>query len=161
MKKILILVASLIIIITSVLMLKNVNATEPESVIDNRVLIIDEYYKERDMPLYGYGSKIIEVADKYSLDWRLLAAISIRETSGGKHMCKNIKAQNNPFGWGSCKIGFKSIEESIEVVGFKLGNLPVYKGKTTRQKLYHYNGTVVPTYPDEVITIMNNIKTLD
>lgn len=125
---------------------------------DNRAEIIDNYYKERNMPLYGYGSKMVEIADKYNLDWRLLPAISIRETSGGKYMCKSPKAQNNPFGWGSCKIGFDSINMSIEIVGYKLSTLQVYKGKSTSKILYHYNGTVVKTYPQEVITIMNSLE---
>ena len=95
---------------------------------------------------------MIEIADKYNLDWRLLPAISVRESSGGKQMCKN-----NPFGWGSCKITFNSLNEAIEIVGYKLFNLPVYKDKTTERKLYYYNGTVLPSYPSEVIAIMNSI----
>lgn len=128
--------------------------------VDNRAELIDMYFKEHNMPLYGYGKKMVEVSDLNGLDWRLLAAISIRETTGGKNLCKNPKAQNNPFGWGSCRIGFKSIDEAVETVGYKLNNLPVYKGKTTLKKLYYYNGTVIPEYPGQVIQIMNTIKPL-
>jgi len=120
---------------------------------DIRADKIDNYFKERNMPLYGYGKKMVEVADKNGIDWRLLPAISIRESSGGKHMC-----DNNPFGWGSCKITFNSIDEAIQTVGYKLNNLPVYKGKSTEQKLYYYNGTVIESYPSEVIEIMNKIS---
>lgn len=127
---------------------------ESEIIVDTRAEIIDNYYKERNMPLYGYGKKMVEVADKYNLDWRLLPAISIRETSGGKYMCRSF----NAFGWGSCRIEFRSQEEAIETIGYKLSNLPVYQGKTTKEKLYYYNGTVVKSYPDEVISIMNKIK---
>jgi len=127
--------------------------------VDERVTILNNYFS--NTPLNGYGNKFIEVADKNGLDWRLLPAITIRETSGGKHLCKNIKARNNPFGWGSCKIGFVSFNEAIETVGYKLTNLPVYKGKTIEKKLYYYNGTVVPTYPKEVIVIMNKIKSTE
>lgn len=121
-------------------------------VVDDRAVKIDNYFKERNMPLEGYGKKMVEVADANGLDWRLLPAISIRESSGGKQMC-----ENNPFGWGSCKITFKSLDEAIETVGYKLANLPVYKGKTTEQKLYYYNGTVIATYPAEVLAIMTKI----
>lgn len=129
--------------------------TEAESVVvvDTRVQQVENYFRQRKMPLLPYAKKMVEVADKNGLDWRLLPAISVRESSGGLHMCKN-----NPFGWGSCKIGFKSIDESIDVVGYKLANLPVYKGKTTERKLYYYNGTVIKAYPAEVIAIMNKIK---
>ena len=127
-------------------------------VVDKRIEIIDNYYKSRNMPLEGYGKKMVEVADANGLDWRLLPAISIRETSGGKNLCKNPKAGFNPFGWGSCKIGFESFDKAIEVVGYKLATMSVYKGKTTERKLYYYNGTVVPTYPKEVLAIMESIK---
>ena len=127
-----------------------------EKIQDVRAQKIDNYFRERNMPLEGYGKKMVEVAEKNGLDWRLLPAISIRESSGGKHMCKN-----NPFGWGSCKIIFSSLNEAIDTVGYKLNNLPVYKGKSTKQKLYYYNGTVVPSYPDEVIVIMNKISTTE
>ena len=155
-KQILILVLILISVI-GIYMLKPKDY-EVIQVVDNRAEIIDNYYKARNMPLQGYGGKMIEIADLYGLDWRLLPAISIRETSGGKYMCKNPKAQNNPFGWGSCKIGFDSIDRAIETVGYKLKFLPIYQGKDTTQILYHYNGTVIPTYPSEVLAIMETIK---
>lgn len=135
----------------------NIQANVPK-VEPNRSEIIDTYFKERNMPLEGYGEKMVEVASTYNLDWRLLPAIAIRETSGGKHLCKNPKAPNNPFGWGSCKIGFKSFDEAIETVGYKLSELNIYKDKTTEQKLYHYNGTIVPSYPDEVLDIMEKLN---
>ena len=124
-----------------------------EIVTDTRAQQIDNYFKERNMPLQGYGKKMVEVADKNGLDWSLLPAIAIRESSGGKQMCSN-----NPFGWGSCKVTFKSLDEAIETVGYKLGNLKVYKDKTSERKLYYYNGTVVPTYPKEVLNIMSKIE---
>ena len=109
------------------------------------------------MPLEGQGEAMVATADKYGLDWRLLPAIAIRESSGGKHMCKN-----NPYGWGSCRITFDSIEAATERVGKSLGgfnpNLKMYKTPDTRKKLYYYNGTVLPTYPSEVISIMTKIN---
>lgn len=133
---------------------RNRNTIEvKQEIVDPRPEIIDTYFKQRNMPLYGYGKKMVEVADKNNLDWRLLPAIAIRESSGGKHRCNF-----NSFGWGSCRIAFSSDNEAIETVGYKLANLKVYKGKTTRQKLYYYNGTVVPTYPQEVIDIMDKIS---
>lgn len=162
MKKTIIIAISLFLIILTLYLLKEEKNIEIEIIapVDDRAELIDNYYKARNMPLAGYGSKMVEVADIHGLDWRLLPAISIRETSGGKHLCKNPKAPNNPFGWGSCRIGFSSIDKAIETVGFKLENLSIYQGKTTKQKLYHYNGTVVPTYPNEVLVIMDKIKTL-
>jgi len=124
-----------------------------ESIVDDRALRVDAYFKARKMPLEGYGMKFIQVADDNGIDWRLLPAISVKESSGGKHMCKN-----NPFGWASCKVQFASLNEAIETVGRNLGgNNPrtkvYYKGNTW-EKLYSYNGTVEPEYPDRVVQIM-------
>jgi hypothetical protein len=87
-------------------------------------------------------------------------AIRIRESSGGKAACGY-----NPFGWGSCKLSnFKSYEQAIESLGKNLGGANpntarYYAGKSTMEKLYYYNGTVLPTYPDEVLAIMKKIET--
>lgn len=119
---------------------------------------IDAYFAKRDMPLEGYGGKMIEEAEKNEIDWRLIPAIAIKESTGGKFACGY-----NPFGWGSCKIKFKSWNHAIEVVAHNLGgNNPAtaqyYDGTTTKEKLHHYNGSVVPTYTGEVLEFMNLIE---
>ncbi|MDQ5957424.1 MAG: hypothetical protein QG614_399 [Patescibacteria group bacterium] len=118
---------------------------------------IAKYYGDRSMPLSDKAMDFVLAAEKYDLDWRLLPAIAVRESSGGKNAC-----YNNPFGWGSCKIKFSSHEEAIETLAKNLGGANprtayYYKDKTTLEKLYYYNGTVVPTYPKEVVKIMDRI----
>ncbi|OGI76760.1 hypothetical protein A3B85_02455 [Candidatus Nomurabacteria bacterium RIFCSPHIGHO2_02_FULL_37_13] len=126
---------------------------------------IDAYFQARNMPLRGMGMKMAEEADKNSLDWRLLPAIAVRESTGGKFDCKKVTF--NPFGWGSCKIGFKSNEEAIEIVAKNLGgNNPktahYYGDKTTKQILRAYNPpSIVPRYAEQVISIMNAIGDAD
>lgn len=126
---------------------------------------IDAYFAKRDMPLEGAGRKMIEEAEQNDLDWRLLPAIAVRESTGGKNDCKKVK--NNAFGWGSCKIGFKSNEEAIEVVAKNLGgNNPNtakhYDNKTVKQILRAYNPpSVVPKYAEQVMSIMNDIGDAD
>lgn len=126
---------------------------------------IDIYFESRDMPLEGTGKKMVEEAEKNDIDWRLLPAIAVRESTGGKNDCK--KVSNNAFGWGSCRIGFKSKEEAIEVVARNLGgNNPntahYYDHKTTKQILRAYNPpSVVPKYAEQVMNIMNGIGDAD
>lgn len=126
---------------------------------------IDAYFRDRDMPLEGTGMKMVLEAEKNDLDWRLLPAIAVRESTGGKFDCKRV--ENNAFGWGSCKISFKSNEEAIEVVAKNLGgNNPNtakhYEDKTTKQILRAYNPpSVVPRYAEQVIAIMNAIGPAD
>lgn len=130
-----------------------------EDIRQERADAIDKYFRDRSMPLEGTGMTFVLVSEKYGLDWRLLPAIGVRESSGGKAACKY-----NAFGWGSCKLGynFRSYEEAIEAVGKNLGGANkatarYYAGKTTREKLYAYNGSVEPPYIGEVLAIMDKI----
>lgn len=137
-----------------------INTKEPttpkvETPVDGRASRIDAYFAKYKMPLKGYGAKFIEVADKNGMDWRLLPAIAVQESTGGKHMC-----YNNPFGWGSCKIKFDSLEKAIEEVGLNLSGNDIATsryyggGKTIHQILWAYNGTVNSKYPGAVQNIM-------
>ena len=135
--------------------------TEEEKVQAKKAESIDAYFRARNMPLEGLGMKMVIEAEKNNLDWRLLAGIAVRESTGGKHACK--KANNNSFGWGSCKIGFNSNEEAIETIARNLGgNNPKtarhYYEKTTKQILRAYNPpSVIPRYAEQVMAIMNTI----
>ena len=117
---------------------------------------IERYMQDRSMPLAKYSALMVEKAHEHSIDWRLLPAIAIRESSGGKFACGN-----NPFGWASCKTNFNSIEEAINVVAWNLGghnpNTAVYYQGETAEKLQSYNGAVIPRYPAEVMRIMERI----
>lgn len=136
---------------------------EKELILSKKAEIIDNYYKTRNMPLYGYGRKMVEEAEKNDIDWRLIPAISVIETTGGRHLCKNPKAGNNPFGWGSCKIGFKSFDEAIEKIALNLGgNNPKtahhYDGKTTLEIINKYNPpSIVPDYSKKIFKVMNTL----
>ena len=141
-------------------------AVDPETeILKAKAEAIDAYFREHDMPLEGTGAKMVEEALKNDLDWRLLAAIAVRESTGGKHDCKRV--ENNPFGWGSCKIGFKTNEEAIVTVAMNLGgNNPKtayhYDDKDTKEILQAYNPpSVVRKYADQVMAIMDDIGEAD
>lgn len=133
--------------------------------IELRAEAIDAYFKAYDMPLAGTGRKMVEEAEKNGIDWRLLPAIAVRESTGGKFACK--KATYSAFGWGSCKINFESHERAIEIVAMNLGgNNPntarYYKGKDTREILLAYNPpSIIPRYVPQVINIMDKIGKKD
>ncbi len=126
---------------------------------------IDAFFASYDAPLEGYGMKFVLEAEENDIDWRLLPAIAMRESTGGKQACK--KAANSVFGYGSCKLSFKSIDESIERVSRSLGgNNPTtarhYAGKSTVQILKAYNpDSVIPGYSKQVIKIMKMIDGAD
>jgi hypothetical protein len=122
---------------------------------------IDAYFAKGNMPLAGYGMKMVLEAEKNGLDWRLIPAIAVRESTGGRHACKSVSY--SAFGWGSCKISFKSYDHAIESLAEHLGgNNPktarYYDNKSVKDILRTYNPpSVVPTYAEEVIAVMNKI----
>ncbi len=133
-------------------------------ILQSRAQAIDAYFSIRNMPLAGYGLKMVEEAQKHNLDWRLLPAISVQESGGGKHA--TFRCKNNPFGWASCNVKFESIDEAIEVVALNLsGKNPktekYYKDNEIKEKLYFYNGTVVSHYPQTILSIMDKFDTLN
>ena len=134
--------------------------TQEEVIRKDKADAIDAYFASHDAPLLGHGMKFVLEAEKNDIDYRLLPAIAMRESTGGIHACKRVA--NSVFGWGSCKIGFESIDESIEVVARNLGgNNPNtdhhYEDKTIVQILKKYN-SVIPNYSKQVIRIMKDIQ---
>ncbi|MCC7436587.1 glucosaminidase domain-containing protein [Candidatus Nomurabacteria bacterium] len=123
---------------------------------------IDAYFASGNMPLEGYGMKMVLEAEKNDLDWRLIPAIAVRESTGGKHACKSVSF--SAFGWGSCKISFKSYDHAIESIASHLGGnntktARYYANKSVEEILKTYNPpSVVPTYAQEVIAVMNKIE---
>jgi len=83
---------------------------------DARSQIISDYLKSQNSPLLPYSEKIIEAADKYNLDYRLLPAIAQKESG----LCKRIpEGSHNCWGWGIHSKGtlmFDSYDEAIEIV---------------------------------------------
>jgi hypothetical protein len=137
----------------------SVITTQEEVARTEKAEAIDNFFAKYKAPLEGYGMKFVTEAEKNNIDWRLLPAIAMRESTGGVHACK--KATYSVFGYGSCKLNFKSIDESIEIVSKSLGgNNPNtahhYEGKDTRQILRKYN-SVIPNYVNEVVSIMKMI----
>lgn len=142
--------------------------------LEARANAIDAYFKARNMPLEGHGMGMVLAAEKYGLDYRLLAAIAVRETTGGLAACPvtykrtgDMGYKYNVFGWGSCKIKFKSYEDAFEVLARNLSGANEntakhYAGKDTKGILQAYNPpSIVPRYADQVMAIMNSIGPAD
>jgi len=106
---------------------------------DGRFILIKNLFTDHESPLAPFSHKFIEVADKYQLDFRLLPAIAMQESNGGKKVIKN---SNNPFGYGiygDLVIRFQSWEEGIERVGRALREDYLNQGlKTPTQIMAKY-----------------------
>jgi len=83
---------------------------------DARPQIINNFLSSYKSPLTPYSNYIIETADKYGNNWKLLPAIAMKESG----LCKIIPEESyNCWGWGIHSAGtlrFDSYEEGIETV---------------------------------------------
>jgi hypothetical protein len=108
----------------------------------------DHYHGKKPYPITAY----LTYADQYQIDYRLLPAISVAESSAGNHACGD-----NWFGWQSCKgYNFGSVAQGIQLITEQLACGSYYQGKTLVQKLHSYNPN--PSYAPKIIGFMKEIK---
>ena len=98
---------------------------------DARAEILRQYMEEHGSPLAPYAQFIVQVADRYSLDFRLITAISRQESN----MCRVIPPGSyNCWGWGITgedSLGFTSFQDGIERVSKGLRENYLNKGYAT------------------------------
>lgn len=63
---------------------------------DSRTLLLESFLKRNSSPMSDYANLIVQQADQYGFDFRLLPAIAMCESNLGKHV--PLKAGFNPFG---------------------------------------------------------------
>jgi hypothetical protein len=80
---------------------------------DNRALKLAAYLETKRSPLSEFAANLVVTADKYSLDWRLLSAISGVESGYAKIY---VRGTYNAWGWGGGYIGLGSWDNAIEVI---------------------------------------------
>lgn len=106
---------------------------------DARAKIVEDFFNKYKSPLADLGDNFVKVADREGLDFRLLPAIAMQESNGGK---KVIKDSKNPFGYGiygKLVLRFDSWESAIERVGRALKEDYLDKGlKTPTQIMAKY-----------------------
>jgi hypothetical protein len=118
---------------------------------DPRIARLERFFGIYHCPTPYLVSEYLRAADDYQLDYRLLPAISIRETQ-----CGATTTENNRWGFRNGEYNFPSLEAGIEFMAQRLAEHVYYKGKSLQQKLFTYNP--LPAYPDEVTRIMQRIE---
>jgi len=102
---------------------------------DARPEIISQYLASYGSPLVIYAKHIVDMADKYSLDFRLITAIAQQESN----LCRIIPpGSHNCWGWGihsESNLGFSSYEEGIETVSQGLKENYIDEGLTTPDQI--------------------------
>jgi hypothetical protein len=118
---------------------------------DPRIARLEHFFHVYHCPAPYHVSDYLRAADDYELDYRLLPAVSVRET-----LCGIAAVENNRWGFHNGTVGFPSIEAGIDFMAHRLAQHPYYKGKTLQQKLFTYNPR--SAYPGEVTRIMQQIE---
>lgn len=83
---------------------------------DARPLIVANFFATYNSPLVPYSKLLVDTADKYQLDFRLLPAIAMKESGGGRAMPPN---SYNAWGWAITEAYtryFANWEQAIETV---------------------------------------------
>lgn len=82
---------------------------------DSRAEILRDYLAEKNSPLQYQAQDFVDAADKYNLDWRLVASIAGVESTFGRF----IPGGFNAWGWGvygDQALGFSSWRDGIFTV---------------------------------------------
>lgn len=110
-------------------------------------------------PMVGLEDILISTAEKYNLDWTIMAAIAGTESSFAKRMPRNC---NNPYGWGiygDHKICFESLEASIESVASGLAKK--YNISSLESIARTYNTVSTDGWIKHTKFFMEKIKTVE
>lgn len=90
-----------------------------------KVVKVHDFLVSRNAPLADYATQIVQDADKYGIDYRLVAAISIMESSGGMYDFRSY----NAWGWGN--FSFSSYDQSIDAMSGYLKSEYINLGLTS------------------------------
>jgi len=118
---------------------------------DRRIERLRVFFDSYGCPAPRHIADYLRAADTYGLDYRVLPAISVREST-----CGQYQQFNNRWGWDNGQSGFGSIPSGIEYVARQLAEAPQYRGKTLDQVLWTYNPRAA--YPGEVKKLMEKIE---
>ena len=128
-----------------------------QKVTDSRTRILREFLKQYNSPLVPFAQDFVQIADKYDLDWKLVAAISGVESTFGKQIPYE---SYNGWGWGiygTNMIRFESWTEGIETVseGLRTNYLNKWGAKDVYQIGRYYAAS--PTWAQRVTYFMGRI----
>lgn len=127
--------------------------------VDNRAKALKAYLDQTNSPLADHAQTFVDQADKYDIDWKLVAAIAGLESGYGEH----IPYQSyNAWGWGvygTNVINFTSWDDGIETLS--KGIRERYMDQRGAKNVYEIGRTYAssPTWAVRVESIMNRIDT--
>lgn len=97
---------------------------------DFRPYIVAKFLE--NTPLEPHSQYIVQVSDTYGIDYRLIAAIAMKESGGGSAINQST---HNAWGWGNGKISFSSWESAIDIVGKTLKTKYIDRGLESPEQI--------------------------
>jgi hypothetical protein len=119
--------------------------------LDARAEKLEAFFRFYGCPEPFHVQEYLQAADANKLDYRLLPAVSLREST-----CGWYAVGNNHWGWNSARTDFDSVADGIQIIAHELSDGYRYRGKTLNQKLVVYNP--VPHYAGQVRLIMRQVE---
>src|SRR6185295_18324618 len=101
---------------------------------DGRMIRLEAFFERYQCPQPHYTADYLKAADRFDLDYRLLPAISVREST-----CGQYTRGNNHWGWRSPRFDFESVPRGIAYVSRQLSERPQYRMQPVAGKLWVYN----------------------
>jgi hypothetical protein len=105
---------------------------ESAEVLDSRTVRLAEFLLAKNSPLAEFAADFVNSADQFSVDWRLLPAISGLESGFGKAIQPD---SYNAYGWGNGRIIFTDWPDSINKVTLALAQKYYQQGLDTPEKI--------------------------
>jgi hypothetical protein len=117
---------------------------------DQRHAKLEAFFQSFGCPAPYHVKEYLGAADTYAIDYRLLPAISVLEST-----CGIYQRENNRWGWASARKGFASFRAGLEYIAHQLANGRYYKNKTLQEKVHMYNPR--PQYARQLESLMRKI----
>ena len=125
---------------------------------DARVGKVATLLQDYNSPLAQYSSLIVNLADKYGIDYRLVPAIALQESTGCKRMVKGVTYNCWGFGiYGKKKTSFDSYEEAIDRVTRYFADKKENGVDSLEELGSIYNPTDHNNWKDHVASFMANL----
>ena len=125
---------------------------------DGRVEALDDFFASYGSPLEGHAKTIVEEADTHKIDYRLLPAIAMQEST----LCKRvIKDSHNCWGfgiYGSKVTRFGSYAEAIKTITSTIDKKYIQKGFVSPEEIVQkYTPSDTGKWPTVVNMMMDKI----
>ena len=128
----------------------NTVTENPPAPRDNRYDRLESFFQSFGCPTPHYVNEYVGAADSYAIDYRLLPAISVLEST-----CGIYQRLNNRWGWDSARKGFSSFRSGLQYIARQLSEGRFYKDKSLDEKVRMYNPN--PEYARQVRKLMLKI----